>query len=76
MKRPFPTSTTDRYIPGVGITITQANIAAEQQRRAKEGQSPATAKDIYDAFVATATEKKNGLQPCQRRMGRIHRLMK
>lgn len=50
MSKPIP-STTGVYKPGVGITITRANIALAQQRRAAEGKEPLTPAGIVLAFM-------------------------
>ncbi len=46
------TSTRGRYIPGVGKTITRANIADAQAERAENGSKPMTAKEIAEEFCA------------------------
>lgn len=53
MSRPIP-STTNVYIPGVGITITRANIELEQQRRYESNQKPATSEEIVMTFCTPA----------------------
>jgi hypothetical protein len=44
-------STRGTYNPGVGITITRANIENEQARRAYEGRKAATPSEIVLTFV-------------------------
>lgn len=57
-----------KYHPGVGITITRANIAAEQARRLKSGEEPAEPQDIVDTFVPACLQER-------RHLGRAYRLM-
>lgn len=69
MSKPIP-STRGVYMPGVGMTITQANIADEQKRRTKNGEDPADADDILKAFL---TDHRAPIEPRHRR--RAERLM-
>jgi hypothetical protein len=50
MSRPIP-STVGVYKPGVGITITRANINALQAERAEREQEPATPEEVCKAFL-------------------------
>ncbi len=47
----FPMSTTGVYTPGVGITITRANIELTQAARVKEGHPPYTSEELVRAFL-------------------------
>lgn len=48
----FPASTTGRQLPGVGMTITRANIRAVQAGRAKDRLEPLTPEQLADEFVS------------------------
>lgn len=47
----FPPSTAGVTRPGVGRTLTRANIRAFNEARATAGQNPATHIEIVEAFV-------------------------
>ena len=53
MSRPIP-STHGVYIPGVGITITKANIRDELARRIYENRSTPSPEEIVMTFVTPA----------------------
>lgn len=77
-------STHGVYSPGVGITITKANIADEQERRVEQKRSVATPHDIVVEF-STPCEQISAAKGdsyftktklYQRRLGRAMKLMK
>ncbi len=85
MSRPIA-STHGVYTPGIGITITKANIADEQARRVEQKRQEATPHDIVVEF-ATPCEQISAAKPMgesyfmrsklyQRRLARAMRLMK
>lgn len=67
-----PPSTFGRYIPGVGRTITRANIDAHQAKLVKEGQEPATPEQIVQEFC-TNSKGRNYAKP--NHLARAYRLM-
>ncbi len=83
MSRPIP-STHGVYTPGIGITITKANIADEQARRIEANRQEAMPHDIVVEF-ATPCEQISAAKGdsyftksklYQRRLARAMRLMK
>jgi hypothetical protein len=50
--------TRGRYLPGVGKTITRANIADRQAERAKAGDLPLTAEQIAEEFCLRGMAKR------------------
>ncbi len=78
MSRPIP-STRGVYKPGIGITITQENIADEQWRRREAKQSPATPEEIVFALDINSPQKSPDYQNTksfQKRLERASRLMR
>ncbi len=52
-------STIGIYLPGVGGTITRANINAEQFRRVEAGKKPATPEEIVNLFIPFNTKPRH-----------------
>lgn len=65
MSKQIP-STYNTFIPGVGITITRANIRDEQIRRAEAGRSPATPEEIVMSFVTKVEAETKGFHQSPR----------
>ncbi len=65
MCRPIA-STRNTYSPGVGITITRANIDDEQARRAERHQRPATPEEIVLEFVTPYEQESKGFSESKR----------
>lgn len=65
-----PPSTTGRYLPGVGMTITRANIDAAQQRQVTAKLDPLTPKEIVEMFVKSPAEYRH-LARAARLMGGV-----
>jgi hypothetical protein len=75
MSRPIP-STFGVYKPGVGVTITRANINALQAERAEREQESATPEEVCKALLPSGTnygDPKNLIEP--RHLARARRLM-
>lgn len=77
----FPRSTFGRYVPGVGTTITQANIAATQTalrdacEKAKQEFIPLTAEQITFLFIYGQPMPAGSHMPKGRHLSRTYRLM-
>lgn len=56
MHKTHSRSTHGTYQCGSGITITRANIKDEQQRRAYNGQSPASPEQIVCTFATVSQQ--------------------
>ena len=67
-----PPSTFGRYIPGVGRTLTRANIDAYQAQLVKAGQEPATAAQVVQEFCTNGWGQ-NYAKP--NHLARAYRLM-
>ena len=70
----FPASTRGVYLPGVGMTLTQANIADRQAERAKEKLDPLTPGQIVVEFTKPQHPSKEWA-PKKTHLARAHRLM-
>ena len=71
-KHRFPPTTTSKYLPGVGRTITRANIAAFQRDRAENKEPPAEPGDIVAAFCRLQSTRDHA--GTRRHLGRAYRL--
>lgn len=71
-----PPSTTGRYLPGVGYTLTRANIAWANLTRTDRGLDPLTeAEDIVSAFAPTDPDGRKLPTP-SRYLHRARRLLR
>lgn len=58
-RKPFPASTTGRYIPGVGITLTKANVRAYLAEEAKAKRPEPTHAEIAAALVRKPVARRH-----------------
>lgn len=74
MSAPIP-STARVYKPGVGFTITRANIDWLQEDAVKNGRKPYTSEEVLLALmkVEGVADAKNLIEP--RHLGRVYKLM-